>query len=320
MNPTFEIHVLPRQTMTWNEFLANTPANSIALDGVVHGGPCFDARSLHINFDHHGGVVREATMSTAKQVFMAIKGGLMESFREDGRAHAHVYINDTDQDTSLAVWLLLNYKLFEGTQSVPIISRILDLTDKWDITAGAFPINLKEEYVRQHSWIFEPYASLRKSGQLANADEQIMRDNLDAVMARLTKAMMGEAGEVDLDTRHEIFYDGPVFKIVDEIGGNEARYHLYSKGMNAFVSIVARRDDGRFVYSVGRRSQYIPFPVTEILVALNKAEAAKRGEKLSETDRWGGSDLIGGSPRASGSMLTWEEIRDIILNDVLAQS
>ncbi|MBT6691633.1 hypothetical protein HOB10_04865 [Candidatus Parcubacteria bacterium] len=318
MKPTFEIHVLPRQTMTWEEFLANTPNNSIALDGVVNGGPCFDEHSLHINFDHHGNVVREATMSTAKQVFMAIKGGLMESFREDGRAHAHIYINDTDQDTVLAVWLLMNYKLFEGTQSVPAISRVLDLSDKWDITGGAFPINLKEEYVRQYCWIFEPYTNLRKSGQLANADEQVMLDNLDAVMVRLTKAMMGEAGEVDLDTRHETLFDHSIFKIVDEIGGNDARYHLYSKGMNAFVSIVARRDDGRIVYVVGRRSQYIPFPVTDILAALNKAEEAKRGEEMPETDRWGGSDLIGGSARASGSILTWEEIRDVIINDVLA--
>ena len=106
MSGTFEIHVLPRQVMTQEQFLSETPPCSIALD---------------INFDHHDNVVREATMSTAKQVFVAIKGGLMKSFREDGRAHAHIYINDTDQDTSLAVWLLMNYTLFEGTQSVPLI-------------------------------------------------------------------------------------------------------------------------------------------------------------------------------------------------------
>lgn len=315
---TFEIHVLPRKVMTWEQFLVETPPCSIALDGVVGGGPRFDPTSLHINFDHHDNVVREATMSTAKQVFMAIKGGLMQSFREDGRAHAHIYINDTDQDTSLAVWLLLNYTLFEGTQSVPLISRILDLSDKWDITAGAFPVNLKEEVVRQHTWIFEPYAKLRKSGQLAVADADIMRDNLDAVMSRLTKAMMGEAGEVDLDTRYEILYDHPIFKIVDEIGGNEARYYLYSQGMNAFVSIVARRKDGTTVYVVGRRSQYIPYPVMVIFQALNKAEAAKRGlETMPENDRWNGSDLVGGSPRASGSILIWEEVRDVILSVVV---
>ncbi|MBT4849251.1 hypothetical protein HON36_00160 [Candidatus Parcubacteria bacterium] len=316
MSGTFEIHVLPRQVMTQEQFLSETPPCSIALDGVVSGGPYFDPVSLHINFDHHDNVVREATMSTAKQVFVAIKGGLMKSFREDGRAHAHIYINDTDQDTSLAVWLLMNYTLFEGTQSVPLISRILDLSDKWDITGGAFPVNLKEEVVRQHNWIFEPYSNLRKSGQLANADADVMRDNLDAVMARLTKAMMGEAGEVDLDTRHEILCDHPIFKIVDEIGGNEARYYLYSQGMNAFVSIVARREDKSTVYVVGRRSQYIPFPVSQILTALNQAEFAKRGKELVEGDQWGGSDLIGGSPRSSGSVLTWEEIKDVLLNVV----
>lgn len=317
MESTFEIHVLPRQVMTRDEFLSQTPHCSIALDGVVNGGPFFDPSTMHRNFDHHDNVVRDATMSTAKQVFMAIKGGLMKSFRQDGRAHAHIYINDTDQDTSLAVWLLLNYTLFEGTQSVPVISRILDLTDKWDITGGSFPQNLKEEVVRQHNWIFQPYTNLRKSGRLAVADADVMRDNLDAVMLRLSKAMMGEAGEVDLDTRHEILFDHPVFKIVDEIGGNEARYYLYSQGMTAFVSIVTRREDGMTVYSIGKSSSYIPFPVMRIFEKLNKVEATKRGlEMMPEADRWNGSDLVGGSPRASASILTWEEVRDVILSVV----
>ena len=303
----FDLIILPRQTMSWKNFKKEAPNRSIALDGVVSGGPNHDSETGHINFDHHDNVVREATMSTASQVMFAIKGGLSESLLgSEGAIDSCIYINDTDQDTSLAVWLLLNYKKFEGTQSVPHINRLLALDDRWDITGGAYPMNLDDKLVRQHNWVFRPYTDLRKSGGLSQATPEILSDNLEAIIGRLNKYLMGQAEEVDLDTRYEIFYDSPRFKIVDEIGGNEARYYLFSKGMNAFVSLVATRSDGRFVYSIGRRSRYIKFPLPEIYKALNEVEG------FSGNDKWGGSDIIGGSPRFAGSGLCWEELRDII--------
>ncbi|HBR71581.1 MAG TPA: hypothetical protein DEA27_02090 [Candidatus Moranbacteria bacterium] len=299
------LHILPRKTMTWKEFVETTPRNSIALDGMVLGGPRFDEAIMHANFDHHDGVIRDATMSTCMQIYMAIKGGLMQSFREDGLPCLHIYINDTDQDTAMAVWLLNNYNLFEETQSIPSINRILALTNNWDITGGAFPVNLTEQVVRQHCWIFQPYTDLRKSGELSRATEGMMRDNIEAIMQRLNAALMGQAGEKTLDTRHEILYDSPLFKIVNEIGGNEARYYLYGKGMNAFISLVAIREDGKYVYSVGRRSQYILFPVEKLYDAFNFAEG------LSRTNGWNGSTIIGGSPRETGSGLSWQQLVDI---------
>ena len=54
----FGIHFLPRVSWNWDQFLENTPEGSIALDGMVRGGPRFDMRTMHVNFDHHDGVVR----------------------------------------------------------------------------------------------------------------------------------------------------------------------------------------------------------------------------------------------------------------------
>mgnify|MGYP001559351209 CR=1 FL=1 len=301
----FEIVILPRASMSWEDFLLTTPPRSIALDGVVKGGPNYNATTGHINFDHHDNVVREATMSTAMQIMFAIKGGLAEALTVNGRVNATIYINDTDQDTVLAVWLLLNYKKFEGVQSIPHINRLLALDDRWDITGGAYPMNLDDMLVRQHTWVFKPYTELRKSGALANATAEVLLDNLEAVMGRLDRYLMNEGEEVDLDIRHKILYDSPTFKIVDEIGGNEARYHLFSKGMNAFISIVATRSDGRRVCSVGRRSRYIPFPVPLLYEDFNAAEG------LTGNDRWNGSDIIGGSSRMIGTGLSWEQLRDL---------
>lgn len=305
----FEIVAMPRQSLSWSQFLISTPPNSIALDGIVHGGPNFDPVTKHLNFDHHDGVVREATMSTAMQIFFAIKGGLMEMFKVGDKITDPVflYINDTDQDTSLAIWLLINYQVFEGNSGLPNIHRLLTLTDRLDITGGAFPMNLRGELEEMHAWVFGAYNDLRKSGGLAIATAEILQDNLAATINRLNKFMMGEGERQPLDTRHEIIFDSPEFKIIDEIGGNEARYHLFGQGLKAFISIVTHRPDGRSVCSIGRRSRYIPFPVTDLYDDFNAAEGLNR-----ETG-WNGSDIIGGSSRKLGTGLSIDELKRITL-------
>ncbi len=194
--------------------------------------------------------------------------------------------------------------MFEGTSSHPPVNRLLGLTNWLDITGGAFPMNLDDELLGHHNWVFAPYTDLRISGGLATATPEVLRDNLEAVLGRLDAFAMGQSDFVALDTRHTLLAQHPDFWVVDEIGGNHARYHLYGQGMRAFVAIVARRPDGRTVYSLGRRSGYVNFPLPDLYAALNAAE--KSG------GRWGGSDIIGGSPRAEGSTLSWQEVRDII--------
>jgi hypothetical protein len=308
-----QIIVMPRISMTWQEFESTTPSKSIALDGIVKGGPKFDAQSLHVNFDHHDGVVREATMSTAMQVLFAIKGGLMQSWMSSANS-VNIYINDTDQDTSLAVWLLLNYKLFEGVQGIPHINRLLAITDRLDITGGAYPMNLDDELIRQHAWVFQPYTDLRKSGMLSMSDSSGLLSNLEATLSRINKYMMNQGGQVSLDTRHVILFECPEFSIVDEIGGNDARYYLFSKGMNAYISIVSRKENGNLVCTVGKRSQYIPFPVSQLFDDFNDSEG------LTRSNGWDGSDIIGGSPRLNGTTLTWQNLRDITLKRFKFQS
>ncbi len=307
---TISINILPRQTLTWNDFVETTPSRSIALDGMVSGGPKWDEDTLHVNFDHHDGVSREATMSTAMQVYFAIKAGLLKRF-EGGPVQ--VYINDPDQDTALACWLLLHHKQFTGTQSHPVMSRLLALNDRLDITGGAFPMSLDDKIVKQHAWVFSPYTDLRKSGELASAGEATFRNTLLATFDHLDKLWLGQALEKELDTRHKILYTSSThgFRIVDEIGGNEARYALFSQGMleNGYVSLVATRPDGKFVYTIGRPSPYTKFPLQKFYDALNLKENI-------EVNGWGGSNLVGGSSRSLGSSLSWWEIRDV-LEDVM---
>lgn len=303
--------IQPRKSISWEEFLATTSGPSIALDGYVNDAPNYSESTRHVNFDHHHGVVREATMATAEQVYMAVKGGLFETFRNESGPFANVYINDCDQDTCLAIFILENYKMFEGTNSIPHFNRLLSVDSKFDITGGAYPFNLRDELMERHAWIFEPYTNIRKSGELANASTETMLNCVEAVCARIAKFILGESLRIELDIRHDILLASSNLKgfwLVNEIGGNSARYHLFSKGMSAFVSVVAKRSDGKYVYSVGRKSRYIPFPVQEFFAILNDKEG------LTRQNGWGGSDIIGGSSRELGSSLEPKEVFELIEN------
>jgi hypothetical protein len=296
---TFVIHVLPREVMSWDEFLTRTPPYSIALDGAVVGKPRWDPRTTHQNFNHHEEVVRAATMSTSMQVFFAIKTGLMRRFAGH---QIHVWINDTDQDTALAVWLLRNWSRFTGVQSNPRIGRLLALTDRWDITGGAFPMVIDDRVLHEINWVFGLYTTLRRTGGLIGASEAVLRDNLEGTLARIDAYYMGDrVGTEETPGEYEILYDSPRFKIVDEKSGLDARLRLFSQGsLTGYVSIVGHKGD-LTVYTVGRGSPWDEFEPAAIYPILNRIE----GREV-----WGGSDDIGGC--RAGSTLTWQQVRDAI--------
>lgn len=301
----FTIHFMPRLSWTPAEFAETAPPNSIALNRMVRGGPSFDMANMRVNFDHHDGVVREVTMSTAMQVFHAIKGGMIDAFK----GTIHVWVNDTDRNTSLALWLLIKHAEFKGTKCNPHISRLLALTDQLDITGSAFPMRPDDELSGRDYWVSKPYTDLCQSGHLAHADEVLLRDNFDAMLHHLDLFMMGCTFSTGLDTKHAILYEDTHFKIVDGIGGDEARYHLYSLGINAFVGIAARLPDGRMVCRIGRRSQWIIyFDLPKIYNALNAAEGIVDPEL-----GWNGSTISGGT---AGTKLTVEQIRDTIKSTI----
>ena len=83
--------------------------------------------------------------------------------------------------------------------------------------------------------------------------------------------------------------------MVREIG-QQSRMGMLNDGIRAYVS-VRRRAGGSWAYSIGRASPFTSFDVPAILGALNDAEPGGRG-------KWGGGNLVGGSPRQHGSALT----------------
>ncbi len=305
-----QLHIEPRKVMTWDEFIKTKPAYSIALDGFVYGATHFDPKGPHVNFNHHEEVDRLATRSTSGQVFLALKQGLIDSFRPEGKVEGHVYVNDPDQDTSTAYWLLKNHERIEGQKSEPLINRLVYAEDLQDCTAGAYPFDPLSKLMRELAWVYEPYTNARVTGRIQKMDEHEMRNVMEAVYERISKHVLGQGGEVAPDLRYERIGGGTNWAMVREIGA-QARTKLFADGIKAFVA-VRENGDGTYTYSIGRMSPYIPLPVDQLPDFFNKIEGISADAK----DQWGGGNTIIGSPRASGSKQTPKELEKH-LNDYL---
>ena len=90
--------------------------------------------------------------------------------------------------------------------------------------------------------------------------------------------------------------------------GPASRMAMYNDGISAFMTLVSEKDDGSFVYVGGRKSVWIPFDIPKIIDRLNEIE----GEIISEENCWGGSNIIMGSPRVSGSRINPQDLEKII--------
>lgn len=290
-----KIIVQPNVTIDWNQFQGQ-PAHSIALDGFVKGGPRRSA--THLNFNHHEDVDRISTRCTASQVLVAIKGGLQAWL---GGEEPTAYVNDCDQDVCLSTWLLKNRTFFEDTRSEPLISRLCWAVDMLDTFAGAYPLNPADELYEQMCWVFADYTSARQNGTLNSMDAQGMLNIIESVHSRIDRYRIGKADRLKADARYTVLGRTQACALVIE-EGVDARTAMRRDGINGFISL--REHSGKRIISVGKLQPLSPFPVLDILEAFNQAE----GIHPHSSDRYGGSDTIGGSPRKRGCALDNERL------------
>ncbi len=289
------------KVISWQEFLNNYPPYSIALDGFVSAPPMRDPEGPRANYDHHKGVDRISTRSTSDQVYMEINLGLFQAFRKDGKPLAKLFINDCDEDTCLAVWLLKNHERVVG-HGEPNINRLVFCEDRLDCTAGSYPFK-DMETLRKMQWIFQPYQAARSEGRLNNLTPQALLAIVEAVGQRITAYSLGNAESLSLDGSFRTIGGGPGWSFVEKTGPN-SRMHMTSSGINAYAMKIS---EGR--YSIGRVSEWIPFPLEKIFELLNLAEPPGL---IDANNHWGGSNTIGGSPRRTGSKLSDKQIEAIV--------
>lgn len=289
--------------MGWDEFRQKAGRFSIALDGFVGTGPRFDGSGPWLNLNHHEEVDRLATRATCGQVLMALRQGLFSCFRDESGPRATVWVNDCDEDVCLSWFLLKHGHLAEHAMN-PSLDRLVSMEDTLDATAGAYPYPADLPVLRELAWMFEPYRAFRTSGEI---DRKIASDYVRVVTdveLRILAHIAGKGQSIALDTRHERIGGGKGWAMIREDGA-QGRTGAFADGIRAYVA-VRERKDGRWTYTVGRMSPFVPFDVPAILAALDTAEA------LPGHDRWGGGNTIGGSPRIAGSRLPPTEITRLI--------
>lgn len=287
--------------ISWDSFRQTHPAGSIALDGYVGEGPNFDPNGPHHNANHHEGVKRLETLSTAQQILMGVKMGLDKAFTVDGVFAPNVYVNDCDQDVCTAWYLLDN--ISQTRSASPALNRLVNVAGTLDATAGAFPYDKDLKILGEIAWVFEPYTLFRASGEMAKKDNSQYRSVIQDVVNRIQCHLLGRGESASLDTRYGVIGGGKDWKMIEEIG-KDGRVGALTDGIDAYVS-VQQIDDKRWRYTIGRRSEFIPFDIESIIETLNVEEGC-------ELDRWGGATIIGGSPRVNGSTLSPEEVQKII--------
>jgi hypothetical protein len=299
------LHVEPNTPpMTWQKFCEKKGPFSIALDGYVKEGPITSDTSPRLNFNHHEGVDRLTTRATCAQVLMLIKNGVMKVFRnKKGEICMDIYVNDCDQDVCTSVFLLRHGFMTRYAVNSRL-HRLVDMVDRLDSTAGAYPFYTDWPVLQKLNWVFAPYTQFRKSGQINNRVSLQFESIINKVGERIMEHIKGKGGSLQLDMRYQRIGGGKNWVMVREIG-SQAYIGMARDGITAFVSVRERRGN-RWNYTISRSLPIIPFDVPKIIAYLNDFEGC------TTTDCWGGGNTIGGSPRINGSELPPKEIERII--------
>jgi hypothetical protein len=301
------LKILPGRIVTRDDFISSHPAYSIALDGYVSGEPFLEIRphGPYRNFNHHEAVDRSCTSATCEQVRRAIILGLFDLFRKDGAPYADVWVNDCDQDVCLATWILLN----PDRADEPWVRTLVYIEDLLDMSAGGFPMPGERDLLGEVRWVFEPYTSRRPI--IGSLNETDMLAIIEDVHGRI-EAFLDGTGETLPLLGDYVELGGGAGWTLAEVNHQHARQKMVEAGIKAAVELFGRKGD-HYLYSVWRRSEYIVnFPVLDILSALNRAEGFVEGD----TSGWGGSENVGGSPRAGGSKLSPAEV-EVVVNEVV---
>jgi hypothetical protein len=280
----------PGETVLFDSFCLEPPV-AVALDGYVPG-PSVSARSGHFSFNHHEGVDRFTTRATCEQIALAL------------RAHApitgtgtSVHVNDDDPDVALAWWLLTH----PDRVSERAVEHLCVLQGAIDTYGGSVSTGGVED-LEALAWMIDPWVQRRTSGILT-ADA--LRASLDGTCERITRHVDGTGDTLTGNWGYDLVASrGHIWVIVEH--HPLARARACRDGCDVYIAVrdsirngVPHRD-----VTIGRASPYVDYDLIAVYADLN------HDEPCTAPDMWGGSDLVGGSPRYAGTALDLDTILD----------
>lgn len=275
------------------------PNNSIALDGAVRG-PIIDTINNKYSFDHHDNCIRHCTLATCQQVMNAILLGLnVEDF--------NIYINDIDADTVASLFCIYFPETFKKNEG-SYLRSLVDIIGKIDSNGPSYPLEQGENGLLKafHKYVMHQTNNSKKDGTYSDINlKELMNECIERMHEFIFSDVVIENTSNDerkynitFETEHFIMAESADF-IFDK---------LYEDGYSKAVAYM-RLKNNTYAYSIGKKSEFVDFPVSGILNELNKYEPG-----------WGGSSTIGGAPRnqdGTRSSLTPNEVFEIITNFIM---
>jgi hypothetical protein len=274
---------------------AELPEKSIALDGAVMG-PRMDNQRRVYSFDHHGNCVRHSSSATCVQVLDAVLLGLQpESF--------NVFINDIDEDTVIAASLLVHPEMARS-EKVQEFTRHAGLLDAHG-PAYPLPAKFRGLIYSFQEIVMESFGSLK-------LEKHFTEDELQQILHKYI-ANFKRWAEEDFPAGRTEKKANRTYHITPDTGKNWVMVTsdtyifdlVYKDGYTRIITW-KQMADKTYSYTVGKKSEFVDFPVREILDTLNEIEPG-----------WGGGSTIGGSPRhqdGSRSRLPPEKVVEIVNN------
>jgi hypothetical protein len=286
----------------------------ILLDGAGDFGPLIDNERKLYNLDHHSGCERLFTLSTCEQALLLVNSGLDLS-----EGDWTLYANDPDLDTVLALWCLLNYRRVRELRSEArdVLLPLLRMEGAIDANGpelaqlcGLSTAQL-EETSRRIDDLIERERSLKQTGSWAGKNVYAYTCEMLRVVDALvyTQEDFGDYTRIEEVYGHvEVAPRRVAVACRDRAGIYTVEQHLKARWGDQLSLIALENQPGHYTLRrVGTLSGPELGPAYELL---NRVDAAVDGRPPSK--RWGGSQDIGGSPRARGTELQASEILDLL--------
>jgi hypothetical protein len=282
----------------------------ILLDGAGDFGPLIDNERKLYNLDHHAGCERLFTLSTCEQALLLVNSGLDLS-----EGDWTLYANEPDLDTVLALWCLLNHRRVRELRSEArdVLLPLLRMEGAIDANGpelarlcGLSTAQL-ERTSRRIDDLLERERSLKQTGSWAGKNVHAYACEMLRVVDALVyvREDFGDYTHIEEVYGHvEVAPRKVAVACRDRSGIYTVEQHLKTRWGDQLSLIALENQPGH--YTLRRVSTLAGPELGPAYDLLNRVDRAVDGRPPSK--RWGGSQDIGGSPRAHGTELQASEI------------
>lgn len=272
------------------EILEEVPKNSICIDGI-YPGPLIDPFMNRYSFDHHlGNIPRHVINSSSKQIYDARVIGWSPPLMHN---KIWVYINDIDLDSMMSLFILTLPR-----EAVLQLKEWVEVINGSDVFGPVYEPS--KRYVSIRTFLY--YKILRKQ-RGASAQQHIIsilnafqryfnkKNNYNIKQKTSKLVILDKSNFILPDTNKDLFMltiysEDPIFE------------YAYREG--ADIAIGVRRRGDRYKYSIAKKSDFIPYNLSELIRLTSLIE-----------NGWGGGTSIVGSPE-NGSKIPLQDLLFII--------